>query len=182
MLRKVKSCFPSNLYAIIKSYLLQRTFRIKYGEAVTQLKEINSGSLQGKRDRTDTLFAIHRRSSSCPGYHNCDLCGRHSYSGGSQQLYRSIPAFTRKLYILHSLLHSKVAKEMENQPVQVTFITRRDTCPAITLNSLKIPQAEDAKYLELHLDRRLNWRKHIFTKQKNNLEFNQARCKMPAAR
>jgi len=31
--------------------------------------------------------------------------------------------------------------------------------------SLRIPQAE-AKYLELHLDHRLNWRKHIFTKRK----------------
>jgi len=36
----------------------------------------------------------------------------------------------------------------------------------LTLNGLKIPQAEDAKYLELHLDRRLNWRKHIFTERK----------------
>jgi len=38
--------------------------------------------------------------------------------------------------------------------------------PAVTLNGLKIPQAEDAKYLGLYLDRRLNWRKHTFTKRK----------------
>jgi len=30
---------------------------------------------------------------------------------------------------------------------------------------LKIPQAEDAKYLG-HFDRRLNWKKHVFTKRK----------------
>jgi len=48
--------------------------------------------------------------------------------------------------------------------VQVTFTTRRKTCP-VTLNSLRISQAEDAKYLGLHLDRRLNWRKHMFTKR-----------------
>jgi len=41
--------------------------------------------------------------------------------------------------------------------------THRETCPSIILNNLKIPQA---KYLRLHLDRRLNWRKHIFTKKK----------------
>jgi len=34
-----------------------------------------------------------------------------------------------------------------------------------TLNGLRILQAEDTKYLELHLDRRLNWKKHIFRKQ-----------------
>jgi len=43
----------------------------------------------------------------------------------------------------------------------VMFI-RRETYSSITL---RIPQAEDAKYLGLHLDRRLNW-KNIFTERK----------------
>jgi len=46
LLHKIKSCFPANLYAIIKLYLLQRTFRVKFGE-VMQLKDINSGVPQG---------------------------------------------------------------------------------------------------------------------------------------
>jgi len=37
-------------------------------------------------------------------------------------------------------------------------------CSRVILNGLKIPQAEDAKYLGL--DRRLNWRKRMFTKRK----------------
>jgi hypothetical protein len=32
---KIKNSFPINLYAIIRSYLLHRTFRVKYGEVVT---------------------------------------------------------------------------------------------------------------------------------------------------
>jgi len=36
----------------------------------------------------------------------------------------------------------------------------------VSTSNLKIPQADDAKYLELDLDRELNWRKHIFTKRK----------------
>jgi len=31
---------------------------------------------------------------------------------------------------------------------------------------VRIPQAENARYLRLYLDRRLNWRRHIFTKRK----------------
>ena len=42
----------------------------------------------------------------------------------------------------------------------------RETCPAVTLNGKYIPQEETAKYLGLHLDRRLTWQKHIFTKRK----------------
>jgi len=38
---------------------------------------------------------------------------------------------------------------------QVTFITRRETCLPINLNGLKIPQAENAKYLGIHVDHEL---------------------------
>jgi len=51
----------------------------------------------------------------------------------------------------------------------LTFTIHEETCPSVTLNSQRIPQAEDAKYLGLYLDRRLtgkNWKKHIFTKHK----------------
>jgi len=49
---------------------------------------------------------------------------------------------------------------MENQSqwnkinTQVTFTIRRETCPPVTLNGQRIPQADDAKYLGLHLDPR----------------------------
>jgi len=85
VLHEIKSCFPSDLYAIIKSYLIQRTFRVKYEEAVTQLKDIKSGVLQSSVLEPVTLFAIHGISSTRLGYHNCNctcnLCGRHSYPG-----------------------------------------------------------------------------------------------------
>jgi len=48
---------------------------------------------------------------------------------------------------------------------KVTFTIHRETCPSVTLNRLRIPRAEGAKYLELHLDRRLNWKKHTFPKR-----------------
>jgi len=43
----------------------------------------------------------------------------------------------------------------------------------VILNTLRIPQTEDTKYLGLHFNRRLNWKKHILTKQK---QFNCAKC------
>jgi hypothetical protein len=32
-----------------------------------------------------------------------------------------------------------------------------------------MPQDEDTQYLKLHLDRKLNWKKHIFTERKQQL-------------
>jgi hypothetical protein len=49
----------------------------------------------------------------------------------------------------------------------VTFTTRRATCPGVHTYNEQLPQAEEVKYLALHLDRRLNWHKHIFSKWKH---------------
>ena len=50
--------------------------------------------------------------------------------------------------------------------MQVTFTTKHSSCPGLTLNDVSIPQTEHAKYLGIHLDRRLSWRTHIFPKRK----------------
>jgi len=43
LLYKIKDSFSVDFYDIIKSYLLYRIFRVKYGKVIMQLKEINSG-------------------------------------------------------------------------------------------------------------------------------------------
>jgi hypothetical protein len=64
-----------------------------------------------------------------------------------------------------------VAASQKLQPAStpstpITFKNRRETCPAVYINEL-LPQAEDVKYLGLHLDRHLTSHKHIFTKRKH---------------
>jgi hypothetical protein len=53
-------------------------------------------------------------------------------------------------------------KANKSKSIHVTFTTRRETCPLVHINNLQLPQEEDG----LHLDRRLTWHKHIFTKRK----------------
>jgi len=40
------------------------------------------------------------------------------------------------------------------------------TCPPVKLNNEHLPQADEVKYLDINLDRRLTWRKLITTKRK----------------
>jgi hypothetical protein len=58
-------------------------------------------------------------------------------------------------------------KANETKSVQVTFTLNRRTCPPVKLNAEQLPQADEVKYLGIHLDRRLIWRKHIITKRKH---------------
>jgi len=57
-------------------------------------------------------------------------------------------------------------KANEAKSVQVTFTLNKMTCPTVKLNNDHLPQADEVKYLGIHLDRRLTWRKHITTKRK----------------
>jgi len=85
------------------------------------------------------------------------LCGRTAILE-AQKKQIEISQFTRKHFLL-----PEIVNEMENQTEQDkictgNFTIRREICPPIILNSQKIPQAEDAKYLGLHFDCRRNWR------------------------
>jgi hypothetical protein len=53
-----------------------------------------------------------------------------------------------------------------SKSTRITFNTRRGTCPPVHINNVQLPQTEEVKYLRLHLDRRLTWHQHIFTKRK----------------
>jgi hypothetical protein len=63
-------------------------------------------------------------------------------------------------------LKSRRIKVNESKAVHVTLTTRTETRPPVHINSVHLPQQEDVEYLGLHLDRRLTWHKHIFTKRK----------------
>ena len=57
-------------------------------------------------------------------------------------------------------------KANETKSVQVTFTLKRKTCPPVQLNDKQLTQTDDVKYLGIHLDRKLTWRKHITAKRK----------------
>jgi hypothetical protein len=54
----------------------------------------------------------------------------------------------------------------KTKSTHVTFTTRRATSPPVKINDVQLPQSDEVKFFGLHLDRRLTWHKHIFTKRK----------------
>ena len=57
-------------------------------------------------------------------------------------------------------------KANESKSVQATFTLNKISRQPVKLNNDHLPQADEVKYIGIHLDRRLIWRKHITTKRK----------------
>jgi hypothetical protein len=49
----------------------------------------------------------------------------------------------------------------EAKPTQVNFSLRREKCPALFLNIIRIPASPSTKYVGIYLDNHLTWKEHI---------------------
>jgi hypothetical protein len=57
-------------------------------------------------------------------------------------------------------------KASETKSIQVTFTLKRKACPPVQPDNKQLTQTEEIKYLGIHLDRKLTWRKQISAKRK----------------
>jgi len=177
MSRKVSTRFGTEDYStkskinfqlistVIRSYLLHRTFRVKYGEVITQLKGINSGVPQGSVLKP-VLYSLYIANLPVAGLHNSNLCGRHSHNAVHNNHIEASSSLQESFYHIQRWFKKWRLKANGTKSVQVTFTIRRETCLPVTMNGHRIPQADDIKYLGLYQDRRLDWKKQIYTKRK----------------
>ena len=50
-----------------------------------------------------------------------------------------------------------------------SYLYLKKTRPPLQLNDKQLTQTEEAKYLGMHLDLKLTWRKHILKKENNQI-------------
>jgi hypothetical protein len=75
---------------------------------------------------------------------------------------------------IHKLLRKLRTKANESKVGPCHIHHTKRNLPA-SIKNVQLTQQEDVKYLGLHLDRRLTWRKHIFTKG-SNWEWRSPKC------
>lgn len=166
LLSKLKRVLPINIYTILKSYLQNRYFLVKEHEAMSELHEISSGVPQGSV-LGPILYLLYTadlpmtRGTTMATFADdtAILTGHTDPVTASKQLQGALNS-TEKW------LKKWRIKANETKSIHVTFTTRTETCPPVSLNNSQIPQSDSVKYLGMHLDRRLTWRKHIFSKRK----------------
>jgi len=97
------------------------------------------------------------------------LYGRYSYNNHTEACLQA--CLQESLSYIQRWLKEWRIKATGTKSVHVIFTTRKETCAPVTLNSLRLSQVKDAKYLGLHLDRRLIG-ENICSSSENNLDFN----------
>lgn len=166
LLYKIKNILPHSFFPILKSYLEKRCYEVRQNSDTSQMYEINSGVPQGSilgpvlyLIFTADLPTVSYTTTATYADDTAVLSVHENHDAASQNLQSH-------LTLIEAWFDLWRIKANTDKSVQVTFALRRKTCPPVKLYNKDVPQQEDAKYLGMHLDRRLTWRKHIWTKRK----------------
>jgi hypothetical protein len=165
LLYKLETLFPDSIYQILKSYLANRYFPIKYMEAYTSLRPVLSGVLQGSV-LVPLLYLLNTAglpttADSTTATFADDTAVLTAHEDPTMATHR----LQVHLNKIHFWLKKWRMKANETKSVQVTFTLKKQTCPPVHLNN-KLTQTDDVKYLGIHLDRKLTWGNHISAKRK----------------
>lgn len=166
LLYKLKKDLPQNMFTIIRSYIENRFFQVKIDNFITGLYTIHSGVPQGSI-LGPLLYLLFTRDLPSPqGSFIATFADDTAIMTSDVNAVKASELLQVNLNVTESWLKKWRIRVNSSKCKHVTFTTRRGNCAPVYLFSRQIPQADEVKYLGIHLDRRLTWQKHIFTKRK----------------
>ena len=166
LLYKLKMMLPYPFFMFLNSYLSERSFRINHNDEISEIIPINAGVPQGSvlGPVLYSLFTadlpVSTTTTTATFADDTVIMSTHTdpvkASENLQTHILKIEAWLKQWRI----------KANATKSIQVTYTLNKSTCPPVTLNNVSMAQSDSAKYLGIHLDRRLTWQQHIFTKRK----------------
>ncbi|VVC41248.1 Reverse transcriptase domain [Cinara cedri] len=165
LLFKIRNCLPSSLFLLIKSYLTDRYFQIRFGSSISEMALIQAGVPQGgilspllfniyvsdQPITQGTIVADFADDKAIIAIHEDDLI-----ASANLQIHLD----------LISQWYSKWRIKLNhNKSVHTTFTLKQGICPPVSVDNIPIPPSDTIKYLGLTLDKRLTWKQHKRSKR-----------------
>jgi hypothetical protein len=150
----------------LRSYLRDRTFRIKITDKKSDTFPIQAGVPQGSV-LGPILFVLY--TSDFPTTNNTTTG---TFADDTVILATHDDPRTAAQHLQHHLnltqdwLKRWRIKIKETKSVQITFTLRKGRCPPVKINNVEIPSADVTKYLGMHMDHKLSRRDHTVKKRK----------------
>lgn len=165
LLFKIRGILPGNHFNLLKSYLLDREFRVRFGSAYSNFKPILAGVPQGSV-LSPTLYNIF--TSDLPTSEQA-ITGTFADDTAVLATAENLPTANSKVQfdIDRKLDWARAWRIAFNGPksVHVIFTNRGIVYIPIIMNGQPIPYADNAKYLGLTLDAKLRWKHHVKIKR-----------------
>lgn len=176
LIYKIKANLPYCYHNILTNYLTDRKYFVKYETAASNLFDIKSGVPQGSV-LGPILYLLFTADIPIPTSKSvvlstfADDTAILSTNKNPQTASRELQDY---LLEFEEYLKNWNIKTNETKSTHITFTLNKLTCPAVKLNNKILPQHREVKYLGLHLDRRLTWKKQVETKrQQMKIKFGQ---------
>ena len=150
------------MYKILKSYLENRYVLIKYREEDTSLHPILSGVPQGSV-LGPPLFLLYTAGLPTTAGTTANFAVDTAVLTTHEDPAISTHRLQIRLNKNQFWLKKWRTKANETKSVQITFTLNKNTCPLVQINNQLLTQTEE---VNVHLDRKLTWSKHIFAKRK----------------
>lgn len=167
LLYKLKMNLTDQLYLILKSYLSDRYFQVKIEDTLSDYHLIQSGVPQGSV-LGPILYLIFTMDLPLA---NDTLVATFADDTAIMSSDIDPTRASNKLQSHLDQLEEWFKKWKINvntgKSTQITFTTKRSSCPQVTLNNTLIPIKTEVKYLGLHLDEKLTWKAHIKAKRRH---------------
>lgn len=165
LLFKLKTKISHSFYDIIKSFLTNRFFRVKFEDTYSELYKIEAGVPQGSV-LSPILYTLYTADiPTHPEVLMATFADDTALLASHEDPVRASEILQENLNNLANWFSDWKIKINETKSAHITFTTKSSTCPQVTLNNVIIPQANEVKYLGMYLDRRLTWKNHIWHKR-----------------
>ena len=165
LIYKIKSLLPPSTHKLLEAYLINRKFRVKCNDFITNPYEIKAGVPQGSV-LGPALYLIY--TSDLPVADNLltsTFADDTAILSSHKDPIMASVELSNHLRQVETWLKNWRIRVNELKSKHVTFSLRKETCPPLKLNNVTIPQSDTVTYLGIHLDRRLTWRSHINAKR-----------------
>lgn len=165
LLYKLKSFLPTSYFLLFKSYLSDRSFKICYGTATSEIASINAGVPQGGilSPLLYNIFVSDQPTS--PNTSVADYADDKVIISINDDPSLASAYLQTHLGMMERWYTKWKFKVNQNKSVHTTFTLRQAPCPRVLLYGIPIPSSPSVKYLGLTLDQRLTWAQHIREKR-----------------
>lgn len=166
LLYKIKVQLPHQYFLLFSSYLQDRHFQVILDDGASHIYDIKAGVPQGSV-LGPVLYQLYTADLQ---FNDATIVATFaddmaflSTHGDPLQAAANLQA---TLDDVQTWLSTWRIKVNESKSTSITFTLRHIEPPRVKLNGITIPQQDSVRYLGLHLDKRLTWKRHITSKRK----------------